>query len=110
MDIHFDNKQIANLCTNHQTATKKLGPQGARRLRQRLENLTQADTLAQMQLLPGKCEALKGDRLGQFSLRLLGGNRLIFQPDHDPIPRKPDGGIEWQQVTAVLILAVEDYH
>jgi proteic killer suppression protein len=89
---------------------KKLGPDGARKLRQRLDDLARADNLAQMSLLPGKCEALKGDRIGQFSLRLLGGNRLIFQPDHNPVPRKSDGGIDWQQVTSILIIAVEDYH
>jgi len=39
-----------------------------------------------------------------------GNNRLIFEPDHDPVPVADGGGIDLQQVTAVKILGVEDYH
>lgn len=41
---------------------------------------------------------------------LVGGDRLIFEPADDPVPRKPDGGLDWRLVTAVRILGVEDYH
>ena len=36
--------------------------------------------------------------------------RLLFEPAHDPLPRKPDGGLDWAGVTAIRILGVEDYH
>ena len=36
--------------------------------------------------------------------------RLIFIPDHDPVPTLRDGGLDWSQVTAIKILGVEDTH
>lgn len=63
-----------------------------------------------MRSLPGACEELKGDRAGQLSLRLEGGKRLVMTPDHDPPPRKQDGGLDWLNVTKVLLIGIEDYH
>jgi proteic killer suppression protein len=36
--------------------------------------------------------------------------RLIFEPDHETKPTKPDGGLDWQKVTRVLVLEIVDYH
>jgi hypothetical protein len=55
-------------------------------------------------------EPLIGDRVGQFSLRLDGGRRLVFVGDHVPTPRKSDGGIDWSLVTDVRIVEIGDYH
>jgi len=30
-------------------------------------------------------------------------HRLIFLPDHDPVPLLPDGGLDWSRVTAIMI-------
>jgi len=57
-----------------------------------------------------RCHELKGDRTGQLSLDLDHPYRLIIEPAHDPIPRKPDGGLDWNKVTAVMIVGVEDTH
>ena len=63
-----------------------------------------------MRYLPGRCHELKGNRADQLSLDLDGPYRLIFEPAHDPIPRRPDKGLDWTRVTAVRILEVVDYH
>lgn len=36
--------------------------------------------------------------------------RIVFVPDHDPVPLLPDGGIDVANVTAVEIIEVVDYH
>jgi proteic killer suppression protein len=36
--------------------------------------------------------------------------RLLFVPDHDPVPAKDDGGLDWTHVTAVRIIGIEDTH
>lgn len=60
---------------------------------------------------PGRCHELTaGQRYGQLSLDLDHPYRLIFVPNHDPIPRRSDGGLDWSLVTAVKILGVEDTH
>lgn len=50
------------------------------------------------------------DRALQLSLDLDHPYRLIFEPANEPIPTKPDGGLDWNKVTAVRILGVEDTH
>jgi len=36
--------------------------------------------------------------------------RLMFEVNHEPIPRREDGGIDTERVTAITILDVVDYH
>ncbi len=46
-------------------------------------------------------------RAGNLSVPL---SRLIFTPEHDPVPRLEDGGLDWSQVTAIKIPGVKDTH
>lgn len=36
--------------------------------------------------------------------------RILFEPAHESIPAKDDGGLNWLEVTAITIIDVEDYH
>ena len=73
--------------------------------------LRAAQTLADMSRLPpARCHELGLDRKGQLSVDLAHPYRLIFMPDHDPVPAKPDGGLDWTEVTRVLIVEVVDTH
>ena len=45
-----------------------------------------------------------------FAIDLVHPFRLVFEPNHDPLPRRKDGGIDLEQVTAIKILEVVDYH
>jgi toxin HigB-1 len=110
LDIYFKDRRIEKLCTDYREAVRRLGQTGAKKLRQRVDDLARAATLEQMRILPGGCEELKGDRAGQFPIRLAGGDRLIFQPDHDPVPTRADSDMDWQQITAILLIEIVDYH
>ena len=46
----------------------------------------------------------------QFAVDLVHPYRLVFEPNHKPVPRKEDGGIDTERVTAITILDVVDYH
>lgn len=63
-----------------------------------------------MRRLPGRCHELKGELAGILSLDLRHPYRLLFEPADEPVPVKPDGGLDWAGVTAVRILGVEDTH
>jgi proteic killer suppression protein len=89
---------------------KRYGPNRARKISQRLSTLSAAETLADMRHFPGRCHELTGDRAGQLALDLDGPYRLIFEPHHNPLPRKDDGGLDWTAVTAITIITIEDYH
>ncbi|MCL2266890.1 MAG: hypothetical protein FWC17_03890 [Treponema sp.] len=51
-----------------------------------------------------------GKQKGMLSVDLDHPYRLLFVPDHDPVPLKSDGGLDWKQVTAITITEIEDTH
>ena len=110
MDITFENRRIQKICTEKKTAQKELGQNGAGVLLYRLDQLKNADTLEELRFEPGHWHELIGDRWGQLAANLSGRTRLIFEPNHDPRPEKPDGGLDWKSVTAVTIVEITDYH
>ncbi len=59
---------------------------------------------------PDRRHQLVGDRNEQFAVDLVHPRRLVFAADHQPVPRRDDGGIDTEQVTAIRILDVVDYH
>lgn len=87
------------------------GAETARRLGRVLHQLEAAETLAELATLPQlRCHELHEDRDGQISLDLTHPLRLIVEVAMDPIPRKADGGLDWSQVSAVLVVEVADTH
>lgn len=79
-------------------------------LKRRLASLVAAPTLKDLDGVPGHFHELRGDRKGQFACALWASMRLVFVPDHDPVPTLPDGGIDRAQITAISITEVVDYH
>ena len=109
MQINFNDHKLRKLCENNREAVRKLGADSAKKLQSRLSDIEAAVNVLDLPPL-GKPHPLIGDRQGQFSIGLAGGKRLVFEPDHSPIPRKEDGGIDWAQVTALTITFIGDYH
>ena len=110
MDILFKKKRLAKRMASKREMVKAYGTGTARKVRLRLDQLRAADHLGQMRYLPGRCHELTGDRKGEIAIDLDGPNRLLFEPADDPPPTKDDGGLDWEKVTAISILGVEDYH
>ena len=111
MEVYFTNTKLQKELQDRSRRQRKHGPRRAGLLQRRLDDLVDAETLEEMRPpMPGRCHELTGDRKGQIALDLDHPYRLIFEPYHDPIPRKADGGIDWKAITAVLIIGVEDYH
>ena len=70
-----------------------------------------AATLSQISTYPPeRRHQLAGNRAGQYAVDIDHQLRLVFVPAHDPIPHRPDGGIDTDQVTAIIIIEVVDYH
>jgi len=106
--IAFADNDMETLCRQHKKAVQKLGAESAKKLQRRLTELFAANHVAE--LVAGRPHPLKGNRDGQFSVDLHGGMRLVFKPTHKPPPLKPDGGLDWAQVTEITLLAAEDTH
>ncbi|MFH1745485.1 MAG: killer suppression protein [Planctomycetota bacterium] len=111
MEMSFASRGMQKACSIAKETRRKWGVELARRLQQRLMELKAAETLADISHLPpARCHELTGDRVGQFSVDLIHPYRLLFTPDHDSTPRKPDGGVERSEVTKILVLEVCDTH
>lgn len=110
MDIVFSSMRLQKIFSNKSLRVRKHGNRRANRIGQRLDDLRAANTLDDMRYLPGNCHELLHDRTGQLALDLDHPYRLIFVPANDPIPRRPDGSLNWTEITAVEIIGVEDYH
>lgn len=113
MEIQFRETKFAKECNDQRLLLRKYGTKRARILMQRLTELSAANTLAELdpRFLPGpRCHELKGELAGQLSLDLDHPYRLLFRPAAQPPPHKADGGLDWTQVTAIVILGIEDTH
>lgn len=111
MEIRFSTPKLEKLCNNDKKLRGELGPICAGKLQRRLTELSAAECLEDLRHLPqARCHELLGNRRGQLAVDLEHPKRLIFEPDHDPRPETPEGGLEWRLVTKVLITLIEDYH
>lgn len=83
----------------------------ARKINQRIAELKAADNLLVMQMIPAaRCHELTGNRKGELAVWVSVNHRLIFEPNHKPMPTKADGGLDWEAVTAITVIDIEDYH
>lgn len=114
MDISFKNKKLAKSFNEGAQLQKIHGSLRAKKIRIRMTELRAARSLKDFwppKSPPARCHELpEGQRSGQLSVDLDHPYRLVFIPDHDPVPMLKDGGLDWSQVTAIKILAVEDTH
>lgn len=111
MEIFFRNKKLEKSCNSEKEMLKTHGAARTRKLKNRLMELKAADHLAQIpRVPPPRCHELSTNRKGQLSVDLDHPYRLIFIPANDPIPRKEDGGLDWDAVTEIEILEIADTH
>lgn len=59
---------------------------------------------------PHRCHELVGNLKGVLSLDLDHPYRLLIVPDHEPLPERDEGGLDWELVTSIIIKKVEDTH
>ena len=110
IDISWSDRKLQKSCSSDKDGKRTFGADQWKALKSRIVSLEAAPTLADMQGVPGRFHELSADRAGQFALDLRASSRLIFQPDHEPMPLLDDGGIDRTHVTKIMITEVVDYH
>ena len=111
MEIAFQTRKLAKTFNSTDVLQKVHGADMNRVIMKRLAVLKAARTLALVPTTkPDRRHQLRGDRDEQFAVDLMHPRRLVFEPDHDPLPRRDDGGFDTEQVTAITIIDVIDYH
>ena len=113
MEIIFATKKMQKIMLNAQAMQKEYGAHRARKLQRVLYTLRAVKTLAELGMPyspPHRCHELTGNRKGELSLDLDHPYRLLFEPYHDPIPTREDGGLDWSKVTCIKVLSITDTH
>lgn len=111
MGIVFRTRKLERPFNSVAVLQKTYGAQMAKIIMLRMAALRAAHNLALVPTTrPDRRHQLSGDRAGQFAIDLVHPHRLVFEPSNQPPPRNDDGGMDAQQVTAITILDVIDYH
>lgn len=113
MDIRFAGRKLEKECNDGRLLQRRHGERRAKLLKSRLAVLAAATCLADIgppYRDPMRCHALTGDRAGQLSIDLDHPYRLVFSPDHDPLPERDQGGLDWSRVNGIIILDIADTH
>ncbi len=111
MVILFKAAKLEKECNNENLMVRRRGANRARLLKRRLTELAAATALENLRNLPqARCHELKGNLKGYLSVDLDHPYRLVFEPSNNPLPEKPDGGLDWTKVTEIKIIGVEDTH
>jgi plasmid maintenance system killer protein len=113
MKIQFADKKLEKECNEERLLQRRHGANRANLLKRRLAVLDAAATLSELgppYRGPMRCHELTTNRAGQLSIDLDHPYRLIFIPDHEPRPMRPQGGLDWNQVTAIRIIEIVDTH
>ena len=111
MEVFFRHRKLQKQCNSENDMLRVFGKQRAEKLKIRLAQLRSVANVAQIPTTPPpRRHELSGNRQGQISVDLDHPYRLVFIPANDPVPTKPDGGLDLTQVTAVEILEIVDPH
>ncbi len=113
MDLTFATKKLKKELNEDKAMVKAHGPLRAKKLRIVLAMLRAAPTLGVFSppmSPPHRCHELTGNRQGQLTVDLDHPYRLVFRPNHNPLPMRPEGGLDWKQVTVIEIVEIEDTH
>lgn len=110
MEISYKTNKLEKQLTRPRDLVKAYG-QLAKKINQRLGELKAAESMAIMRHIPAaRCHELVGSKKGELAVNISPNHRMIFEPDHSPLPRKKDGGLNWESITKIQINRIEDYH
>jgi len=101
MEVTFSTSKLQKTCNSSKKLRGEYGPRMAALIQQRLSELADAPILEDMRHVVGaNCHELRQNLKGLLAVNLVHPDRLAFRPADDPIPRHPDGGLDWSRVTS----------
>ena len=110
MDISFASKKLEKLLSDEAQIRRAFGERG-RRLMLRLDLLRAASCLADVpHTPPTRRHALSGKWAGHYAVDITANWRLIFRPLEASSPADPGGAADLATITAIEVVAIEDYH
>jgi len=111
MEINFKDTKLEKIFNCERDICRKFGPECAREIMRRMAVLHAANSLADVtHNPPERRHQLSGNLDNHFTVDAKHPKRLIFIPNHNPLPRRDDGGLDLTRITAITIVEVRDYH
>ncbi len=112
MEIIFGTTRLKKLLESEKELVRKYGTKEANALMRCLTHLEGAERLCDVPTMPPtSLHPLDKDRKGQFAVgHKKRKNRIVFVPDHNPLPTINDEKLDKKKVTKIKILEVKDYH
>ena len=111
MEIAFRTRKLEKAFNAADALQRTYGTKMAKAIMMRMAVLRAARNLALVPITrPDRRHQLSADRDEQFAVDLVQPFRLVFEANQEPVPRRADGGIDTEQVTAIRMLEVIDYH
>jgi proteic killer suppression protein len=110
MEITFNDKKLAKIVNDDRKLDQKMGKLRADKIRLRLTQLKDADTLEDVRYLAGNYHELTDDRKGQWACDLDQPYRLIFASHENPIPKNQHGQYIWIEIKSVEVIQIINYH
>jgi len=111
MDITFKTSKLKKIFNSEKELLRHYGVDNSKRIMLRMQVLFAAPNLSEVpKEKPERCHDLQGNKKGQIAVDLNHPFRLVFCPNHNPLPLTEEGNLDETKVTCIKILAVEDYH
>lgn len=111
MEINFRSTKLQKIFESNSNLKRKYGTRRAMIIASHMNVIESLPSLARIPTVrPIRCHQLREDRDEQFAIDIVHPYRLVFEVDHDPIPRDEFGGIDRERVTAIKIMEMIDYH
>ena len=109
MEVEYESTRLEALFNDQRRLRRTYGGACVKKLRNRMSSIVVESTLEQLGGMPGDLHPLSGNRHGQFAMDLDGGWRLILRP-REPVPLRPDGGIDRTLVSGVVIVEISAHY
>lgn len=106
MRIAFDTQSLRQLCEQEENANDALGAEEARKLMNRLADLSAAHTVHE--LVAGRPHPVDG--ADEYAVNLGDTSRIIFCANHVTNPVLGNGAIDWSRVRRIRVLRIEGRH
>ena len=111
MEIQFNRRKDQKTFNSKKELQRQYGDSIARKIMARIAVLKNASNLSSVPTTPPeRLHQLTGNREGEFAVDLAQPHRLVFAPNHEPVPTREDGGLDRGRITAIVILEIVDYH
>ena len=110
MEVTFKDRKLENIINDPRKLKKRFN-KAAENVVRRVNVLVKAANLGIVsELPPTRLHLLIGDFKGNYAIDVTSQLRIVFEINHDPIPRRPDNSVDVDQVTKIRIIGIFDYH